>query len=287
MYGDALKSIRKSKNLTQTQVAATQFSQAMYSYYEKNQTDIAASHFIHVLSQLQVSLDELKFIANHYQYSDAEHLSQRFFSQPFNNEADLSTMIQTIEAYLTKHNDHVILEELKYVCEALLILISSGNIDEARTKVEPIWRRLSNFDHYYVMDIKMVNAILYLFPYETAQAITQILLKSLERYGHFHETKRLKVSVKLNFSLMSIMEGHLLLAQEMLECVLASERQDMSYISLAVCFNRLAICYSFQAPELVASFAEKRRMLLTVYEDTQLDYQLRHEFKTYACSDYQ
>ncbi|MEK5186233.1 helix-turn-helix domain-containing protein [Solibacillus sp. FSL W7-1324] len=58
-YGITIKSIRKNKGYTQKEVAANLFTQATYSNFEAAKTDILSFSFMHLLSQLQISSEEL------------------------------------------------------------------------------------------------------------------------------------------------------------------------------------------------------------------------------------
>lgn len=286
MYGEVLKTIRTSKNYSQQKVAAGKFTQATYSYFEKNKSDISASNFIFLLDQLQISLDELIFLHNGYKNSESDTLLNNFFNSPYNDNQTINQLLDEIQKYLLMNPNHALLNELKIICEGLLLLISTGDIKAAQSKVIKIWDRISTYDEYYFMDMKMLNAILYCFEYETAKNIVKFLIINLNRYKDFKEARNVKNSVISNFAMICIINDDILKAEDNLLNLLKEGIQSISYVTLSTCFNRLAICYSFKSKEKTMDYLNKRQTLLSIYENEQLNQRLQNEFEKYCNKDF-
>lgn len=286
MYGETLGKIRKSKNYSQQTLAAGRFTQAAYSHFEKNKSDMNATNFVFLLDQLQLSLDELLYIHNDYALSPSEQLINLFYKIPYNKREDLEILLGQIELFL-KENHHMYINELKTVCEALIMLTIDKDLIGAREKVRFIWERISKYDQYYLVDIKLLNAILFLFDFETMSFIAENLIQQLTRYKDLGEATRLQNTIILNYSILCIRNNEIQLAIHYLQPLLADKKQTLSYVSFAVALNRIAICLTYQNAENVAMHLKRRDMLLFAYNDDLLGKRLKVEFNTYRCNSYQ
>ncbi|MBE1557167.1 helix-turn-helix domain-containing protein [Sporosarcina limicola] len=281
-YGSSIKSIRKNKGYTQKEVAANLFTQATYSNFEADKTDILSTSFMHLLSQLHISSDELRYIHNDYQYDESTKIAERFFSLPYNDRNEILQILRLIEAYYLKGNSNIILNDLKIICEALLIIESSGDLLAAREKVNKVWVRISRFDQWYLVDLKIMNVILYFFESDVVIYITDKLIERLKVYQGFDEAIKLKKTLTINLSLILIKSGMISEALNRLEDFLQLHLSELSYKSLAVCFNRIAICYSYISKEKEIKYTKKIERLLEVYEDEPFKEKLQLEYKKYC-----
>ncbi|BAK14702.1 predicted transcriptional regulator [Solibacillus silvestris StLB046] len=281
-YGITIKSIRKNKGYTQKEVAANLFTQATYSNFEAAKTDILSFSFMHLLSQLQISSEELRFIHNGYQYDDEIEIAERFFNLPYNDREGILGILKLIEDYYLKGNSNIILNELKIICEALLIVESSGDLLVAREKVNKVWERISRFDQWYLVDIRIMNVVLYFFDCDVVIYITDKLVERLKVYQGFEDAKRLKKTLTINLSLILIKNGLITEALNRLEDFLRTHLSDLSYKALAVCFNRIAICYSHISKEKEKEYIKKIHSLLEIYEDESFKEILLLEYNKYC-----
>lgn len=281
-YGKTIRSIRKNKGYTQKEVAANLFTQATYSNFEAAKTDILSFSFMHLLSQLQISSEELRFIHNGYQYDDEIEIAERFFNLPYNDREEILGILKLIEDYYLKGNSNIILNELKIICEALLIVESSGDLLVAREKVNKVWERISRFDQWYLVDIRIMNVVLYFFDCDVVIYITDKLVERLKVYQGFEDAKRLKKTLTINLSLILIKNGLITEALNRLEAFLRTHLSDLSYKALAVCFNRIAICYSHISKEKEKEYIKKIHSLLEIYEDESFKEILLLEYNKYC-----
>ena len=281
-YGKTIRSIRKNKGYTQKEVAANLFTQATYSNFEAAKTDILSTSFMHLLSQLQISSEELRFIHNGYQYDDELEIAERFFNLPYNDREEILGILKLIEDYYLKGNSNIILNELKIICEALLIVESSGDLLVAREKVNKVWERISRFDQWYLVDIRIMNVILYFFDCDVVIYITDKLVERLKVYQGFEEAKRIKKTLTINLSLILIKNGLISEALNRLEDFLRTHLRDLSYKALTVCFNRIAICYSHISKGKEKVYIKKIHSLLEIYEDESFKEILLLEYNKYC-----
>lgn len=280
--GSTIKKIRQNKGYTQKDVIGGLFSQSTYSNFESEKSDIHLTSFVHLLSQFQLTMEELRYIHNGNQYDTATDIIRSFFRLPYNSKKDIMKVISSIDNYFSKGNENIFLKELRCICEALLIVEISGDLEKAREKVNIVWQRISRFDQWYLMDIKFVNVILYFFEYEVAINITDKLLERLKTYKNFEESIKLTFSLTLNLSLILIKNGSYIEALDRLEKLLEDYLQEIPYRSLAVCYNRMAICYSFISKENEMTYVRKIDTLLEIYEDSTFKQIVKLEFNKYC-----
>ncbi|KQL12435.1 helix-turn-helix domain-containing protein [Psychrobacillus sp. FJAT-21963] len=280
-YGSTLKKIRKNKGYSQKEVAGNSFAQSTYSNFESNKSDIHSAGFLYLLNQLQLSSDEFEYIFNEYKFDKVTEIKQQFFRLPYNNKHEIKHVINSIDIYL-ETNQNKFLEELKCICEALLILEISGDLTKAKEKVITVWERLSRYDQWYLMDIKIINVILYFFDDDVAIQVTDKLLERLKTYKGLGDSLRLSLTLTLNLSMILIKNGKYSEALVKLEKLLQQNLHSFPYQSLAVCFNRIAICYSYSNREKEDNYKKKLFNLLEVYDDKLFLNMIQHEYEKYA-----
>lgn len=281
-YGRTIKRIRKNKGYTQKEIVGGLFTQSTYSNFESNKSDIISTNFMSILFQLQITTDELRYIHNGYHHDKATEIVNSFFRLPYNNKNEIIKVINSIDKYLLDINGNIVLEELRSVCEALLIVETSGDFKKAREKVNRVWERISRYDQWYLTDIRMMNVILYFFEDDVVIHVTEKLLERLNKYKEFDESKRLATTLTLNLSLMLIKSGLYSESLDRLNTLLESHMQDLPYRSLTVCFNRMAICYSFISREKELLYQNKINILLGIYEDDLFKHMVQLEYKKYS-----
>lgn len=280
-YGTSLKRIRKNKGYSQKKIASNHIAQSTYSNFESNKSEIHSSSFLHLLNQLQLTSEEFQYVHNNYNFDSLSEIKQQFFQLPYNNRKEIMKLSNSIDAYLVT-NQNIFLEELKCICEALLVLEDSGDLVKAKEKVFTVWERLSRYDQWYLMDIKIINVILYFFEDDIAIEVTNKLLERLKTYNKFGEAPRLSITLTLNLSLILIKNGNFTATFKRLESLLEQYLRSFPYQSLAVCYNRIAICYSFSDRKKEELYLKKIVNLLEVYEDNELLVMVQQEFRKYA-----
>lgn len=281
-YGTTIKKIRKNKGYTQKEVTANLFSQASYSNFESGKSDIHMASFMHLLLQFQLTTEELRYIHNGYQYDVPAEIIRNFFRLPYNNKKEISKVIKSIDDYQQRESKNIFLEELRAICEALLIVETSGDLEKARAKVKGVWERISRFDQWYLMDIKIINVILYFFESDVALNITDKLLARLKTYNNFEEAVKLTYTLTLNLSLILIKNGLYTEAIDRLNDLLNKYLKELPYKALVVCYNRMAICYSNISNEKELMYLNKIDSLLEVYEDDIFRQMVQLEYNKYS-----
>lgn len=278
--GKNIKKIRSNKGYTQKYVATNIISQASFSKFEAGHSDIHSCSFIQVLNRLDMTLEEAQYISNDYTFERTQELINRFFALPYNDICLLNKLLSEINVQLETNNS-ILLGDISLICEALISLQTNSDIDLARKMVEPVWNRLAKHNQWYLIDIRLLNTILYLFPNDTALEVTKNILSRLEQYRGFQDTLRLSITFRVNLSLLLIKEKDYGKALKLLKETLEQHKKAMPYQSLAICLGRLAICNSKLGKKNAHTFMEQAEKVLMVYEEIDLWKKVQAEYRYY------
>ena len=166
-FGDVLKEIRIDRGYPQKYVAEGIMGQSAYSKIERNEIEPTFRKWLAILEKLNVSVDEFRYILNKESLTTKEKLINEFFSLNYNHLDDLKLLKGEIVAYLKEEEDYL-LRNLYYACESLIVLNTTQNVEEAQLFAKKIWERLEKFDRWYLVDIRLINTILFIFPIDVA-----------------------------------------------------------------------------------------------------------------------
>jgi len=279
--GNYIKKIRTNKGFTQTYVAKNILSQASYSKFESGHSDINSYSFVQLLNKLDMTLEEAVYINNNYKYDKTQELVNRFFALPYNDVSSLRNLLSDIQIHL-QINKNILLIDITLICKALITLRTKRDIGQARKIVEPVWKRLSKSNQWYLVDIRVINTILYLFPNDIALEVTENVLSKLDLYKGFQDTIRLSITFRVNLSLLLIKEKDYSKALQVLTKTLEDYKKAMPYQSLAICLGRIAICKK-KLGKVDALYSMKQaEQVLIIYEEMDLWKNIIEEYRYYT-----
>ncbi len=266
--GTYFKKIRENKGYSQQYLSKDILTQSAYSKFELNKMDIMYSSYISLLEKIDITHEEFNYIKNGYEYSKKEELCNRFFKMTYNNPDALNELMDSIAAVLIEQDD-ILLQDIKSICEALLLLIEAKDMHLIRLKVENIWNRLSKYDGWYIKEIQLINSILFLFPVDTALDISYIAMKNLRKYKGFQDIYKLEINMKLNIALLLIKSEKFHDALKTLDSLINICKLNSTFKQLATCYIRKGIsleCLGLEGQE----FIEKGKLILGALEDEML-----------------
>lgn len=134
----------------------------------------------------------------------------------------------------------------------------------------------------YLNDIRIINAILFLFPVEIAIEFTKTVLVRLDAYKDFQDAERLKIAFKINLSLILIKNKDYAKALTVIVDSLQCNQKKMNYTILALHFSRKAICIANIQGDGSAKLLEKAQHLLLIYDDRDYWERIQQEFIYYT-----
>ncbi|MFD1928810.1 helix-turn-helix domain-containing protein [Sporosarcina siberiensis] len=279
--GKHLKRIRKNKGYTQKYSAENILSQSSYSKFEDEKSDIKAETFINILNKFHISPSEFLFIADEYKVSEEQQILMDFFNLPYNDLHRLHSIKNKIMAYENSEKN-IMLSDVLTICNALIKLAQTSDIDRAREIVEPVWDRLSTYNNWYLTDIKLINVLLYLFPVDTAIEVTKSLLNRLNQYKGYQYSVQLQSTLLINLTLLLIKDKNYQEALSVLEDTIKTHQKQMPYQSLALCFSRKSLCLHHLGHDSANNYLQKAKQLLEIYEENDMWILIEKEHQTYS-----
>lgn len=277
--GATFKVIRKNKGLKQTYFTRNNLTQSMISYFENNRRGIEAENLIFLLNKLNISFDEFEYISNNYQPNKKRKIIEEYFSIKFNNINKLNQIIKDCNKIPKEEND-ILIENISIICKALIALSESNDFLSAQNIVKTVWRYYENYDQWYLIDLRIINSILFLFSENDNSRFFENLECRIEKYQHFPIAKELTISLKLNISILLIMNQNWEAAKSLLETLLNENTEYMTYRYLSLSWYRLGICYEKMNLNKFEVLYKKTEVLLNLFDDLSYLQKLKKEQKT-------
>lgn len=276
--GKILKKIRYNKKYTQKFVTDGIISQSTYSKVERGIIDITYNKFIKLLSRLDVSEFEFQMLLD--EEPDArDDLIHQFFLINYNDLEALMTIHERVVDYLQTNQDYVI-QDIAYICEALMLISKERDYDQAAIFANKVWKRLEGFDQWYMMEIRLINAILFIFPTETALHISERIVKQLDIYLT-RESRVIQNNIQTNLTLLLIRNKNYALALENLDELILRFKQISNYRLLSIVYIRKGIALRLLADPAWERDIKKGLKMLDAFEDTNLKEALTTEIEHY------
>eukprot|EP00831_Metopus_contortus_P029627 TRINITY_DN2435_c0_g1_i2.p1 TRINITY_DN2435_c0_g1~~TRINITY_DN2435_c0_g1_i2.p1 ORF type:complete len:381 (-),score=35.76 TRINITY_DN2435_c0_g1_i2:411-1553(-) len=280
-FGDVLKEIRVDRGYSQQYVAEGIMGQSAYSKIERNEIEPTFRKWLAILEKLNVSVDEFRYILNKEDLTAKEKLINEFLSLNANHLDDLKLLKDAINEYLKVEEDYL-LRNFYYACESLIILHATQNIEEAQFFAKKVWDRMDKFDKWYLLDIRLINYILFIFPIDVAVNIGKRVIQQLAPYHKLKEAEVLLINIDINLALLLIDDKKYLEALSYLEKVIPLCKKSQKYNQLAIAYARKGIILTKTGrTEEGSEYIKKACAILHAIEDTKLLSELEKELSHY------
>lgn len=233
--GNTIKQIRIGKNLTQKELSDGIITRTYLSKIENELVNPSFDVIEKILFRLNMTLDEFIFVCNEKKISSKHKILNSFFSISSNHELE---KIQYCIKTCTKHNlseYDPIFEDIILICTGLLSLSQKNSIDEIPNEILHVWNKYEKIDTWYLIEIKIINCLLFLFPMFTSFSLAQRLNNELLKYNDFDKLNILQAKIFLNLSTLYLEKDLKKEASIVLEKALIYSKRE----------NRIdLICYS-------------------------------------------
>lgn len=236
-FGKTLLRIRKNKRYSQQYMAENKIHQSTYSKMERDLIEPTLGNYRHLLSRLDMSDEELHYIMNEYNHSEKEQLVTAFMNLSFNDVPRLKEIREKALTYLGVHTDYII-SDIVHLTDALIILAKTGDILGARKEALPVWARLEKLDGWYLVELRMINAMLFLFPIDEAILISGTAFAQIQKYAGHPSATKIAVSLRYNLCLLLLKNRRY---EETIACIdelIPAAKEAGSYRHLSVCYLR-------------------------------------------------
>ncbi|CZQ96387.1 Hypothetical protein Tpal_1998 [Trichococcus palustris] len=280
-FGEVLKDIRIDRGYSQQYVAEGIMGQSAYSKIERSEMEPTFRKWLAILEKLNISVDEFRYILNKEDLTTKEKLINEFFSLNYNHLDDLKWLKDEIVAYLKEEEDYL-LRDLYYACESLIVLNETQNVEKAQFFAKKIWERMEKFDKWYLLDIRLINTILFIFPIDVAVNIGERVTEQLVPYHNLKEAEIPLINVDINLAVLLFEDKKYHEALSYLEKAIPLCKKYQKYIQLALAYARKGIILQKTGKmDEGAEHIEKAYAILNAIEDRKLINDLEKEVSHY------
>lgn len=199
-FGKTLKHIRESRGLSQEYVARDIVSRTSISKIENGKQEPTISNAQKLIAKLDLDSNEFFYIQNNYKFGTKNSILRRFMNLSETTQTEpISNIIDECNKYLSISFD-IQVDNILLVLQCLQDF-ENGKVDNKFNKtLEAVWERLSKIDNWLIIDLFLINNILYFFPFDTAYNMTFQALKIIQyKYPHM---LTLKNAFYLNISFL-------------------------------------------------------------------------------------
>lgn len=277
-FGKIYKEIRIAKGLTQAEVCGNQFSRTSLSKFESCQSLPNIENMVFLLNQIDMSLEEFRYICNFYKPSKRQEIINLAFNHiSITGTKELKELKVLCENYLTSHHDTPI-EHINDMLGITIHLRSHGLKSTEKSFLETkekIWSYLKKQDNWYFIDFQLLNSILFSFPIESLELITEMIFERIEKYEGHTSIKPLKKKLLTNISTIYLYNNFKDRCERVSLKMLELAKEVKRYDSLGFAQVRLGICRGDD------DLIEKGLTLLRLTEEDDLVSMLEEEVKKF------
>lgn len=277
-YGKVFKEIRQSKGLTQEEVCGDFLARSTLARIESGKVNPKFETMIFLLHQIDMTLEEFKYICNFYQPSERQKIFSQYRKVAQKPKIDeIQRLIVSCDNYLSKQHD-VPVEHLRSILKIVLFMRQHGPNKKDRDfghLTEKIYHYLDKQDTWYMSDLRLLQTILYAFPVENLPQLTKRIFESLEKYKDFQNIKGAQINILTNISTIYFYNQLKNECEEVTLKILDLAKELKRYDSLGFAQVRLGICRGDDA------LIENGLALLRLTDEQDLLTMLEDEVKKY------
>jgi Rgg/GadR/MutR family transcriptional activator len=177
MYGETIKQIRKSKNMTLKEVAGEALSVSQLSRFENEKSMIPVDLFYEVLENLNTTTEEYNYISDLQQYEVLDSYGKRI--EKYNDEEDFKQLKALIKE-IKETNPGI------YSWEQFLIYFIQNILymyDEVEDKADqPVLEYLMQVENWGEMELRLYAMFGFVLDVETTYILMRTALKRSKQY---------------------------------------------------------------------------------------------------------
>lgn len=281
--GETFKKIRKNKNYSQKFITNGIIGQSTYSKFERGKVDVSYPKFNQLLKRLDMNEEEFHYVMDETEEDERDLIIQSFFLLNHNDYDELIGIKDRIALYLEGKEDYV-LQDIGFICEALILIVKDRDYQKAVVYANKVWGRLQKFDQWYLMEVRLLNTILFIFPLESLLEISNRMMVQLIHYNT-RESRIILNNIQTNLSLVLIRNEEYALALEHLNELTTRFKEERNYYLLAIAYMRKGITLSLLEDESSAEYLEKAMQLVNAFDDAGLAEAFDDEISHYTRSE--
>ncbi|MBC1936702.1 helix-turn-helix transcriptional regulator [Listeria grandensis] len=276
--GDTLKYIRSNKQYSQKNICVNTLSRTALSKIENNKLNPTYIKLSYILEKLDLDFEEFSYVQNNFKLNGKKKILNDFKKISSNSEVNaISTLMSSCQKYLNKEATDYIVSDIFLVLKSLSMLHSGLPMNDIIQTISPVWTRLARLDKWFLIEIHLINNLLFIFDISTAIPICKRALSELSKYDS--QSGTLPIAFQLNLAYMLLVENDTTQAASYLNQTISLSKKQKRYDLLAVSQIRLGIATSPFNFMLINNGLS----ILTTIGVSSLEEQIKHEICTFTC----
>jgi len=227
MYGKTIQLIRKSKGISQIQLAENIMSRSNLSSFENDQYIPSFDKVISLLSKLNIDVEEYLLLTKE------TDIQLHFFKQELVNVEnygtldELVTLNRQIAQFKTKSSEYYELYLLSQYLLNIYQLPYEINLEEIKKYIKPL---LFENEQWFNHELKLYNNFLFLFDCSENHILYNKVLRKLNTESKYTVSKQYKVHLSINFGLQLLHECKEKEAKKVLEIGKTEAKKEKLFI---------------------------------------------------------
>ncbi|WEV70431.1 helix-turn-helix domain-containing protein [Lactobacillus sp. ESL0785] len=237
-FGETLKQIRNSRNITQQQLADNNLlNRSTISKIEHSTEEPAYEIAVRLIRTLGITPDEFSYIRNNYQLNAHDKIIYDILNIAYSTETN---KIDKIIEQGTSLSSNPIITRLIPILKGFKAA-NTNNLGLAKKLILPVWNDyLSKIETWTILDLCIINLIFFVFDEETMACISEQAIQTIENNYQF--LKSLESSFLLNQAILYMERQDFNSAITSLNRALPLIEHSFRYDKLFLAKGRLAIC---------------------------------------------
>lgn len=244
-FGKIYKQIRQSKGITQQEVCGEFVARSTLANFERGISVPNFETMVFFLNQLDMSIEEFRYICHEYHPSERQELLYSLQNLPtYPKLDDMQKLFQKCQSYLL-HKHDIPIKHLSSIL-AIYIQLYDGkdftNSTVLQESARGIWHYLEKQDTWYESDLRLFRTILYSFPLDNLDILSNKILESLKKYKNYRNIKPLQIALLMSLSEIYFKAKKFHNCCQIIKYAIELAKQQKHYVYLASAQVRLGIC---------------------------------------------
>lgn len=207
-FGQAIKQIRSAKGLSQEELSQGIMSRSNLSRFETGDYYPSYDKVIGIIERLELSLEEILYIANDYQPNEVAQLYQQLVESEnqYAQQEIESISIEAKERYQQTGNAGY--QRIYVFAQLALNQLGVATKELDKREIEQLLLPyFTEKEEWYINDLRYLNNCLAVFDIEDACFIANRALKNFEKYQNFKSQTNIQTNLMINIGTRCFEQG--------------------------------------------------------------------------------
>jgi len=199
-FGEIFRNLRKSNNMSMSQVVGKEFSVATLSSFEKGNSMLTIDKFYYILEKIGITIEEFEYIANGHDFNQFYQLANKlstYYNE--NNEFALKKLLSGTKSEITDTDPKSTMNYLM-IKSVLSQFDASYLLTEKEALITSDY--LFSLDEWSYYQLILYSNTIKSFTFETIDSLSRELLQRASFYKAIPRNKKLIIEILLNTTIV-------------------------------------------------------------------------------------